>query len=150
MVIFDPELGEESLEKEIEKILDLIKAGGGSVVEVNRWGKARLAYEIGKSKDGFYVLVDFFSEPSTVPELEETLKLNQSVLRYHTGRTWVEPPAELVKKVVAKPKKKTPAKKKAPAKRKAPAKKKTAAKKKATPQKKATGKATKAKKEKTA
>ncbi len=102
----------------MDKLVSLIKDQGGEVVEVNRWGKGNLAYEIDKKTLGFYVLLEFFAEPAILSGLAESLKLNPSVLRYSTGRTWAEPPEELVKKSAKKVKKKAPAKKKTTAKKK--------------------------------
>lgn len=118
LLIFDPGVEEDALEGEVDKLVSLIKDHGGEVVEVNRWGKGSLAYEIGKKRLGFYVLLEFFAEPAILSELAEGLKLNPSVLRYSTGRTWAEPPEELVKKSAKKVKKKAPAKKKTTAKKK--------------------------------
>lgn len=118
LLIFDPTVEEESIEAGIDKVISLITEGEGTVVEVNRWGKNPLAYEVGKNKFGFYVLVEFFAEPTLLSELDEHLKLDSSVLRHSTGRTWVEPPPELVKKVSKKPKRKALARKKTAPKRK--------------------------------
>jgi len=81
IIIFSPGLEEAGLEEEIEKVSGLIK-NDGIVTEINRWGKKPLSYEIGKERNGTYVLFEFQGEPSLLPELRRELKLDEKVLRH--------------------------------------------------------------------
>ena len=54
---------------------------GGSVDNVDVWGRRRLAYEIDKFAEGIYAVVSLQAEPATVKELDRQLTLNESVLR---------------------------------------------------------------------
>jgi small subunit ribosomal protein S6 len=54
----------------------------GQVTKIDRWGRRKLAYEIDKQRDGFYVLMNAEIDPQNLPELERNLKLSPDVLRY--------------------------------------------------------------------
>ncbi|MEG6617246.1 30S ribosomal protein S6 [Peptococcaceae bacterium 1198_IL3148] len=82
MYILRTDLEEEATEAVINKFTDLIEKNGGEVVKVDKWGKRRLAYPIKKRTEGFYVLVDFKSEPAVSHEVERVLKITDEVLRH--------------------------------------------------------------------
>lgn len=79
--ILEPGLDETRVNDEIKKVSGWIRDMGGEVLDVQRWGKRRLAYEIHKKRDGIYTLVLFQGPGPVVKELERRLKLNESVLR---------------------------------------------------------------------
>jgi small subunit ribosomal protein S6 len=54
----------------------------GQVMKIDRWGRRKLAYEIDKQRDGFYVLMNAEIDPQNLPELERNLKLSPDILRY--------------------------------------------------------------------
>ena len=82
--ILEPGLEEARVNEEIEKVTGWITASGGEVIETHRWGKRRLAYEIGKKRDGIYTLM-LYSAPGAVPkDIERRMRLNESVLRVLT------------------------------------------------------------------
>ena len=81
MIILDPELEERTVSPSLEKFLDVVRTGGGTVDKVDIWGKRRLAYEIDKKTEGIYAVVDMQAEPATAKELDRQLNLNESVLR---------------------------------------------------------------------
>ena len=81
MIILDPELEERTVAPSLEKFLDVVRSGGGTVDKVDIWGKRRLAYEIDKRTEGIYAVVDMQAEPATAKELDRQLGLNESVLR---------------------------------------------------------------------
>ena len=76
-------LVEEDAKSVIEKFVTLINENG-SDVDVNEWGKRRLAYPINYVTEGYYVLVSYKSEPSFPLELERVLGITEGVLRYMT------------------------------------------------------------------
>ncbi len=82
MAIFIPELEEDAMEKEIEKLKDLISSKGGEVEKVDNWGKRRLAYEIKKKKEGIYVVINFSLPPNEVLNIKSVLKLDENILRF--------------------------------------------------------------------
>ena len=92
--ILDPGLDEAQVNDEVEKTSNLIAANGGTIKEVQRWGRKRLAYEIRKKRDGVYTMIKHESTGETVKELERRLRLNDSVMRVMTviaGPEWQEP-----------------------------------------------------------
>ncbi|WP_029089715.1 30S ribosomal protein S6 [Brevibacterium album] len=81
MLILDPELEERSVGADIEKLLKVVPAEGGTVDNVDVWGRRRFAYEIQKKTEGYYAVIDLTAKPETVKELDRQLGLNESVLR---------------------------------------------------------------------
>jgi small subunit ribosomal protein S6 len=81
MVILDPELEERTVAPSIETYLKIIKDAGGTIDNVDIWGRRRMAYEINKKPEGIYAVVTMQSEPAAVKELDRQLNLNEAVLR---------------------------------------------------------------------
>ena len=81
LLILDPDIDERTVSPSLEKYLSVIKTDGGSVDEVDIWGRRRLAYEINKRDEGLYAVVTFSAAPATAKELDRQLGLNESVLR---------------------------------------------------------------------
>jgi small subunit ribosomal protein S6 len=81
MVILDPELEERSVSPSLEKFLNVVRKGGGTVENVDIWGRRRLAYEIKKKTEGIYAVVDMSTSPDVAKELDRQLNLNEAVLR---------------------------------------------------------------------
>jgi small subunit ribosomal protein S6 len=79
--ILDPGLDEAQVNEEVEKVVQWIKGQGGEVLEVQRWGKRRLAYEIGRRRDGIYTLLLYQGPGAIVKELDRRFHLNEAVLR---------------------------------------------------------------------
>lgn len=82
--ILEPGLDESRINDEIDRVSQWIKELGGEVIEVQRWGKRRLAYEIHRKRDGIYTLILHQGEGPAVKTLERRLGLNESVMRVLT------------------------------------------------------------------
>lgn len=82
--IIKPTLSDEETEKVIQKMRDIITSGGGEVVNVENWGKKKLAYEIKKHKKGHYVLFHFKGEGPILKELERNYRLSDSIIKFLT------------------------------------------------------------------
>lgn len=80
--IADPDLDEQALSDLHEKIEGWIKAEGGSVLKVDRWGRRRLAYQINKKHDGFYVFIKTELPAEAGRSLEQNLRLTEDVMRF--------------------------------------------------------------------
>ena len=80
--ILNSEITEEELDNMVEKITQGIKKEGVEIFGVDKWGKRRLAYEIKKSKKGFYFLVQFSCEQQTLREIEKSLKFIDGIERF--------------------------------------------------------------------
>ncbi|GAA1881168.1 30S ribosomal protein S6 [Lapillicoccus jejuensis] len=81
MVILDPELDERTVAPSLDKFLTVVSKEGGSVDNVDIWGRRRLAYDIKKKSEGIYAVVNLTATPATAQELDRQLGLNESVLR---------------------------------------------------------------------
>lgn len=81
MIILDPEVDERNLQQNLDSLLKVIPADGGTVDNTDIMGRRRLAYDINKKSEGIYVVVYFTSTPATAQELDRQLGLNESVLR---------------------------------------------------------------------
>ena len=81
MVILDPDLEERTVAPSLDTYLNVVRQDGGSIENVDVWGRRRLAYEIDKNAEGIYAVVTLNAEPATVKELDRQLGLNESVLR---------------------------------------------------------------------
>ena len=81
MVILDPSIDERTVAPSLDKFLNVIRNDGGSIDNVDIWGKRRLAYEIKKKSEGIYAVVDFTAEPATTKELDRQLNLSEAVMR---------------------------------------------------------------------
>ena len=66
----------------VDKCKALIERFGGTITNVDEWGRRRLAYEIQKMKEGFYYIVQF-DAPTTAPaEIESRIRIMDNVMRY--------------------------------------------------------------------
>lgn len=85
-LIISPEASEEETRAILDRVEQIVANHGGQIVRVNQWGRRRLAYPIERHRDGFYVFIDMILTPETVSELERTLKVSETVLRYMTKK----------------------------------------------------------------
>ena len=82
MFILKPDMEEEAMQSMIDRYSNIVTDGQGEVVSIDRWGKRRLAYEIKDLFDGYYVLMNFKSEPPVVNELDRVMKIADDMLRF--------------------------------------------------------------------
>lgn len=82
MFIIKPDLEEEATAALVDKYTNLITELGGTVANVDKWGKRRLAYEVGGYNDGYYVIVNFQAEPQASKEVERVLKISDDVIKH--------------------------------------------------------------------
>lgn len=66
----------------VEKAKDYVARYGGTVTEVEEWGKKRLAYEIQKMREGFYYFIQFEADTACPAEVERHIRIMDNVLRY--------------------------------------------------------------------
>ena len=81
MVILDPNIEERAVAPSLDQFLNVVRKGGGTVENVDIWGRRRLAYEIKKKAEGIYAVVDMTTDPDVAKELDRQLNLNEAVLR---------------------------------------------------------------------
>src|ERR1700674_2930105 len=82
MVVLDPNLDEAAIDAMNARIQGLVTQRGGTVDNVDTWGRKRLAYPIGRFRDGFYILNRLQLPPTAATEIERALKLTESVIRH--------------------------------------------------------------------
>ena len=81
MVILNPEVEDRAVEPSLSKFLEIVTNAGGTIDNLDIWGRRRLAYEIQKKSEGIYAVVNFTASPETAAELDHVLNLNESVMR---------------------------------------------------------------------
>jgi small subunit ribosomal protein S6 len=82
MLILPPDAEDSVVDAVVERITGVLSQRGGEVASVDKWGRRRLAYEISRQSEGFYVIVTFRTEPDAVLELERVLTLADEVIRF--------------------------------------------------------------------
>jgi small subunit ribosomal protein S6 len=82
MYIVKPELDDQAVQQEIDKVGQLIQTNGGQVKKVTPWGKRRLAYSVKDQREGHYVVEEFDLDQAKVQEVERILKISDSVFRH--------------------------------------------------------------------
>ncbi|CAO1654450.1 hypothetical protein NYA9BBAC_02899 [Salinibacterium sp. NYA9b] len=81
MVILDPEIDERTVAPSLDKFLNVIRNDGGTIDNIDIWGRRRLAYEINKKTEGIYAVVNFTAESKSTDELDRQLSLSEAVMR---------------------------------------------------------------------
>ena len=66
----------------VEKVKEYVARYGGTVTNVDGWGKKRLAYEIQKMKEGFYYFIQFEADATAPAEIERHVRIMENVIRY--------------------------------------------------------------------
>ncbi len=84
MYILRPDLIDEQVEQNISKYENMIKENGAENIQIQNRGKRRLAYEIGKHRDGVYIQMNYTANGSTISPLERAMRLSEEVIRYLT------------------------------------------------------------------
>lgn len=80
--IAQPSLDDEAVKALIEKFKGVIENGGGTVDNVDFWGKRRLAYEISKVNEGYYTLFNFTADTELPKELDRVFKITDGIIRH--------------------------------------------------------------------
>ncbi len=81
VVIVNPNVEENTLKELIERFQTLINTDG-KVEQVNELGKKKLAYEINKNKEGYYVVYDFEANPKLIAELERNYRITDEIIKF--------------------------------------------------------------------
>ncbi len=86
MFIVDPNMPEDEIDQLNAQVEGLVTDGGGQVESIEKLGRKRLAYEIQKHNQGFYVLFTVATDGNVIKEVERRFRVMDSVLRYLTVR----------------------------------------------------------------
>ncbi len=82
LFVIAPSLAEEEVKAVVEKAKAVIEGGNGVVDNVDEWGKRKLAYEINKINEGYYVLMNFTSDPELPKELDRVFRISDNIVRH--------------------------------------------------------------------
>jgi len=82
MIILEPTLETEAIDNAVARFSDVLAKNSGKVENVNKWGRRRLAYQIGQNTDGYYIVMTFQGEDRTVSEFDRILKIADDVVRH--------------------------------------------------------------------
>ena len=82
LFILHPSLNEEEVNANVEKFKGIIENEGGQIENVDLWGKRKLAYEIKKVNEGYYVLINFLANSELPKELDRVFRITDSVIRH--------------------------------------------------------------------
>ena len=82
-LVLNGKLEDDARAEALEKVQNYITRFGGSVLNVDDWGKKKFAYDINKQKEGFFYFIKFQSEDNNCPnELEANVRIMEPVVRY--------------------------------------------------------------------
>ena len=87
MVILDAELEERTVAPSLDRFLNVVRNDGGTVDNVDIWGRRRLAYDIDKKSEGIYAVITMQANPVDVKELDRQFSINESIMRTKVIRT---------------------------------------------------------------
>jgi len=87
MFIVNPNATEEEIDKINAQIENVITSGGGTIEKIEKMGKRRLAYEVDKQREGYYVLFAIVANGGIIKECERRLRVIDAVIKYITVRT---------------------------------------------------------------
>lgn len=82
MYVLRPDLEEEQIKANVARYSEVVTNYGGEITNLQELGKRRLAYEIKKYRDGYYVLMNFKANPDAVAEAERLMKISDDVIRF--------------------------------------------------------------------
>ena len=81
-VVVNAKIEDEVRVATVEKVKEYVARYGGTVTNVDEWGKKRLAYEIQKMKEGFYYFIQFEADATAPAEIERHVRIMENVIRY--------------------------------------------------------------------
>ena len=81
-LVVNAKIEDEAREAVVEKAKNYVTRYGGTITEVEEWGKKRLAYEVQKMREGFYYFIQFEAEPTCPAEVERHVRIMDNVMRY--------------------------------------------------------------------
>jgi small subunit ribosomal protein S6 len=79
-----PVLSEQQMKETVEKFKGVLAAQGAEIINEESWGLKKMAYPIQKKSTGFYQLIEFKAEPTTIDKLEIAYRRDERVLRFLT------------------------------------------------------------------
>ncbi|NTW88508.1 MAG: 30S ribosomal protein S6 [Desulfobulbaceae bacterium] len=84
IAILKPSLSEDEIKAVIDRATGIIEGLGGSIIKLDRWGLKKLAYNIEKEQQGFYLYLQYAGVPEAVSELERICRIDDRIMKYLT------------------------------------------------------------------
>ncbi len=81
MIIFKADTDESSIQTFVNRLEKMANDAEGTLEKLDKWGVRRFAYEIDKTREGFYVVLEFLA-PNALNEIDRTLRLADEVVRH--------------------------------------------------------------------
>lgn len=81
-VVLNAKIEDEARAEVLEKVKALVERAGGTISDVDEWGRKKLSYEIQKMSEGFYYFIHFEAEATAPAEIESRIRIMDNVLRY--------------------------------------------------------------------
>ena len=81
-LVVNAKIEDEARNKIVEDVKGLVTRFGGTITDIDEWGKKKLAYEIQKMSEGFYYFIYFEAESSAPGEIESRIRIMENVLRF--------------------------------------------------------------------
>ena len=81
MVLIDSDVDERQAPALVDKHLEVITKGGGSIENIDLWGRRRLAYDINKKSEAIYAVVQVTADPATVSEMDRLMTIDEKIVR---------------------------------------------------------------------
>ncbi len=86
MIIFDSDVDDSGIQQMLNRVNDMVVAGGGKVATTDRWGRRRFAYEINHKQEGYYVVLEIVTEGPNLDDIDRFLRIADQVVRHKTLR----------------------------------------------------------------
>jgi len=86
LFVADPGLAEADVDALTDQVQGFVEKDGGTIEKIEKWGKKRLAYEVRRHREGYYVLIVTHGSGELIHEVERRLKVTDGIIRYLTVR----------------------------------------------------------------
>lgn len=90
MVLVDSDVDDRQVPALVDKHLEVITNGGGTIENIDHWGRRRLAYDINKKSEAVYAVITLTAEPAIVSELDRLMTIDERIVRTKVQRVDVK------------------------------------------------------------
>lgn len=84
MIIAKSDSTEKDIQTIIDKITAIVESNNGKITKVDRLGNKKLAYEIKKNKEGYYICIEFLAEDTAIAEIERVYRITENIIKFLT------------------------------------------------------------------
>jgi len=81
VIVVHPRLSDEDIAKFAEETKESIAQGGGEVLGEDKWGRRKLAYQIGDTREGYYLYLKYSADGAFLSKMNRKFRLNEDILR---------------------------------------------------------------------